>query len=76
MRITDRQIKRALSIILCLILLVSTVAFAVTANAEEAELTDTGADTYYLYGQATNSPDFGGMSSPTGTFSYDSSKGY
>lgn len=77
MRNSEKHIKRALALVLCLILLVSTVAFAVTANAEEAEtLADTGADTYYLYGQASNSPDFGSMSTPTGTFSYDSSQGY
>ncbi len=76
MRNTEKASKRALSLVLCLILLVSAVAMALTVNAAEAEeLADTSAETYYLWGENTNSPSFSG-STPTGTFTYDSSKGY
>lgn len=76
MRLSGKQTKRAVSILLCLALLVSTVAFALTVHAQEVEdLADTGADTYYLWGENSNSPNFN-ASSPTGTFTYDSSKGY
>lgn len=76
MRSTGKQTKRAVSLLLCLALLVSMLAFALTVRAEEVEeIADTGADTYYLWGEATNSPNFNG-STPSGTFTYDSSKGY
>lgn len=55
---------------------ISAVAFALSVQAEEAEdLAVTGADTYYLWGENSNSPNFN-ASSPTGTFTFDSSKGY
>ena len=45
MRLSAEQIKRALSAVLCLVLLLSSVAFALTVSAEEAdELAGTGAD--------------------------------
>lgn len=76
MRATGKQTKRAVSLILCLALLVSMLAFALTVRAEEVNgLTETGADTYYLWGENSNSPNFNGTT-PTGTFTYDSSKGY
>lgn len=75
MRLSGKQTKRAVSILLCLVLLVSAVAFALSVNAQEADIADTGADTYYLWGENSNSPNFN-ASSPTGTFTYDSSKGY
>lgn len=76
MRATGKQTKRAVSLILCLALLISMLAFALTVRAEEVnDLTDTGADTYYLWGENSNSPNFNGTT-PTGTFTYDSSKGY
>jgi len=76
MRLSEKQTKRALSLVLCLVLLISSVAFAISVQAEDVdEMVDTGADTYYLWGEATNSPNFSG-SSPTGTFTYSSSLGY
>ena len=77
MRLSGKQAKRMISLALCLAMLISVVALAVTVNAADTgELTDTGADTtYYLWGENTNSPNFNG-STPTGTFTYDSSKGY
>ena len=76
MRSTGKQTKRAVSLLLCLALLVTMLTFALTVRAEEAEeLADTGADTYYLWGESTNNPNFNG-STPSGTFTYDSSKGY
>lgn len=76
MRASGKQTKRAVSLILCLALLISMLAFALTVRAEEVnDLTETGADTYYLWGENSNSPNFNGTT-PTGTFTYDSSKGY
>lgn len=77
MRLSDKFIKRALSVVLCLILLVSTMAFAVVTGAAEVDedLAVTGAETYYLWGENSNSPNFS-SNTPTGTFTYDSSKGY
>lgn len=76
MRNTDKLTKRALSLVLCLVVLVSAVAMAVTVNAaDNAEVAETGAETYYLWGEHTNGPSFSGTT-PTGTFTYDSSKGY
>lgn len=76
MEYADKVTKRALSLLLCLILVVSTAAFALSVSAEETgELTEVGDTTYYFYGEASNSPNFT-ATSPTGTFSYDSAKGY
>ena len=76
MRLSGKQTKRAVSLLLCLALLVSMTAFVLSVRAEEVdELADTGADTYYLWGENSNSPNFN-ASTPTGTFTYDSSKGY
>ena len=76
MRVSGKQTKRAVALTLCLALLLSMLAFALTVRAEEVEdLADTSADTYYLWGEATNSPNFNGTT-PSGTFTYDSSKGY
>ncbi|MBQ9680501.1 MAG: starch-binding protein [Ruminococcus sp.] len=76
MRLSGKQTKRAVSLLLCLALLISMTAFALSVRAEEVDdLADTGADTYYLWGENSNSPDFN-ASTPTGTFTYDSSKGY
>ena len=76
MRLSGKQTKRAVALTLCLTLLVSMLAFALTVRAEEVEeIADTGADTYYLWGENSNSPNFSGTT-PTGTFTYDSSKGY
>ena len=77
MRLSDKFIRRALSVVLCLILLVSTTAFAVVTGAAEADagLAQTGANTYYLWGENSNSPNFN-SNTPTGAFTYDSAKGY
>ena len=75
MRLSAKRTKRALSLVLCLVLLVSSVAFAISASAKDVETAaDTGADTYYLWGESTNSPNFS-SSSPSGTFQYSSSLG-
>ena len=71
-----KQTKRAISLLLCLTLLVSMLALAVSVRAAETgDIAATGADTYYLWGENSNSPNFSGTT-PTGTFTYDSSKGY
>lgn len=63
-----------------LLVLSMLVSMAVCAMAMDAEGEDTpaelGATMYYLYGVNSNDPDFGAMSAPTGTFSYDSARGY
>ena len=67
MRLSGKQAKQALSIALCLVLLVTTVAFVLTVHAQETDnLAATGDTTYYLWGESTNSPNFNG-STPTGT---------
>lgn len=76
MRVSGKKTKRAVSLLLCLALLVAMMAFALTVRAEEAEdIAETGDTTYYLWGENSNSPNFN-ASSPTGTFTYDSAKGY
>ena len=75
MRSSGSRTKRFISLALCLAMLISAVAFALTVHAEDADIADTGADTYYLWGESSNSPNFN-ASAPTGTFTYDSSKGY
>ena len=77
MRLFFDSSKAAVALLLTLALLVSAVAFAVTAGAARADdIADEGAGTYYLWGLNTNDPDFGAMTSPTGVFSYDSGIGY
>ena len=76
MGMKGKQTKRAISLLLCLTLLVSMLALAVSVRAAETgDIAATGADTYYLWGENSNSPNFSGTT-PTGTFTYDSSKGY
>ena len=76
MGMKGKQTKRAVSLLLCLTLLVSMLALAVSVRAADVDSSAaTGADTYYLWGENSNSPNFGGTT-PTGTFTYDSSKGY
>ena len=71
-----KQTKRGISLLLCLTLLVSMLALAVSVSAAEiGSIAATGAETYYLWGENSNSPNFSGTT-PTGTFTYDSSKGY
>ncbi len=75
MRASGKLTRRAVAVTLCLALLVSMLAFTMAVNAAETDVADTSADTYYLWGENTNSPNFNGTT-PTGTFTYDSSKGY
>lgn len=76
MGMKGKQTKRAVSLLLCLTLLVSMLALAVSVRAADVDSSAaTGADTYYLWGENSNSPNFSGTT-PTGTFTYDSSKGY
>ena len=63
--------------VLVLAILMSVVACTIVVRAEATEdVAQTGADNYYLWGLNTNDPDFGAMSAPTGSFSYDGTKGY
>ena len=76
MGMKGKQTKRGISLLLCLTLLVSMLALAVSVSAAETRnIVATGAETYYLWGENSNSPNFSGTT-PTGTFTYDSSKGY
>ena len=75
MRSSGSRTKRFISLALCLAMLISAVAFALSVHAEDTDIADTGADTYYLWGESSNSPNFS-TNTPTGTFTYDSSKGY
>ena len=76
MGMKGKQTKRGISLLLCLTLLVSMLALAVSVSAAETgSIAATGAETYYLWGENSNSPNFSGTT-PTGTFTYDSSKGY
>lgn len=77
MRITLKSRKTLLSLLLVAAILVSVIASTLVVRAEDTtELAQTGADNYYFWGQNSNSPDFGSMHSPTGSFSYDGTKGY
>ena len=77
MRKPDNKRRRAVCLLLVLILFLSAATCAVSASAEELEgVAPVGATTYYLYGLNTNDPDFGSMKSPTGAFTYDSTLGY
>lgn len=76
LRLSKIRTKRVVSLLLCLALLISTLAFTLTVRAAEADdKTDTGAPVYYLWGEKTNGPKFNSKT-PTGKFSYDSTKGY
>ncbi len=69
--------KALLSLTLVLAILLSVVACTLVVRAENNDrLTAQGADNYYIWGLNTNDPDFGAMSTPTGSFSYDGNKGY
>lgn len=69
--------KAVISVLLALALLISAVACAGVVSAKETGgIAAQGAENYYLWGQNTNDPDFGKMSSPTGSFAYDGNKGY
>ena len=76
MRITLKSRKTLLSLLLVAAILVSVIASTLVVRAEDTTLAQTGADNYYFWGQNSNSPDFGSMHSPTGSFSYDGTKGY
>ena len=77
MKLIRKSEKGVISVLLALALLISAVACAGVVSAEETgSLAPQGAENYYLWGQNTNDPDFGKMSSPTGSFSYDGTKGY
>ena len=69
--------RRIIAALLVLLMLLSAITCAVVVNAEEVdELAAGGAENYYLWGLNTNDPDFGSMNTPTGSFSYDGTKGY
>lgn len=69
--------KGVISVLLVVCLLISVIACTSVANAaENGKLSGTAANNYYLWGLNTNDPDFGGMTAPTGSFSYDGVKGY
>ncbi len=77
MRILKKSEKGLLSLVLVAAILMSVIACTLVVRAEKVdELAAQGADNYYLWGLNTNDPDFGAMSSPTGSFSYDGTKGY
>ena len=77
MRLIRKSEKRVISVLLILALVITAVAcnFAVGAQVKP-QLSDTAAENYYLWGLNTNDPNFGSMSAPTGSFSYDGTKGY
>ena len=76
-RISKKSEKTVLSIVLVAAMLISMIACTIVVRAEATEdIADTGADNYYLWGLNTNDPDFGSLHSPTGSFSYDGTKGY
>lgn len=76
-RIMKKSEKGLLSLVLVAAILLSIVACTIVVRAEQVDdLTAQGADNYYLWGLNTNDPDFGAMTSPTGSFSYDGTKGY
>lgn len=76
MRLLKKSEKGLLSLALVAALLISMLACTLVVNAETTELAETGEENYYLWGLNTNDPDFGAMSAPTGSFSYDGTKGY
>lgn len=73
--------KHSLKCVVCVVLTFAIIFSMVLCttlqySAADSDLSQTGADTYYFYGINNNGPNFPSMSSPTGTFTYDSSKGY
>ena len=77
MNFSKKTVRILLSSLIVVSMLASMLVCALVTGATEVDrLSDVGADTYYIYGLATNDPNFGGMSGPTGTFTYDSSQGY
>ncbi len=77
MRVSKKSQRTLLSFVLIAALMVSVIACTLVVHAQPStELASTGADNYYLWGINSNDPDFGAMHSPTGSFSYDGTKGY
>lgn len=73
----SKHARHITAILLTLCLLVSALLCTFAVHAEETdELSSSAAGTYYFYGLNTNDPDFGSMSSPTGTMTYSASLGY
>lgn len=71
------SLKCGVCVILTLAMLICMV-LCTTAQfgAWSADMAVTSADTYYLWGVNNNDAKFSTLSSPTGTFTYDNSKGY
>lgn len=77
MRFVRKSRKGILSLLLVAVLMLSVIACVSVVSAQETDrLADEAAGNYYLWGLNTNDPDFGSMSSPTGSFAYDGSLGY
>ena len=77
MRVTFVTLKRSIAALMILAMLVVAVSGALAVSAQEADRPAAqGAENYYLWGVNSNDPDFGAMTSPTGAFSYDGTKGY
>ena len=77
LRFIRKSEKGMISLLLILTLVISAIACASVVNAaENRTLSGVAAGNYYLWGLNTNDPDFGSMSAPTGSFSYDGTKGY
>lgn len=77
MVISKHLSKRIVCVLLVLTLVVGMAMFSTMQfTAADAELAETSADSYYLWAQNTNGPNFSSMSTPTGQFTYDSSLGY
>lgn len=77
MRLFKKSEKAVLSLVLVIAILMSVIACTIVTQAEVVDdLSDQSADNYYLWGQNSNDPDFGSMTAPTGSFSYDGTKGY
>ena len=77
MRYVRKSKKGIIALLLVLVMTVSVIAYAAVADAAVTKsAAATGAENYYLWGLNTNDPDFGAMSAPTGSFSYDGTKGY
>jgi len=69
--------RRIIAAVMILAMLIVTVSGALAVSAQEADrLVPQGAGNYYLWGINSKDPDFGAMTSPTGSFSYDGTKGY
>lgn len=77
MRTKSHSLKCVLCIVLTLVMVVSMAVYTTMQfSAASGKFAATSADTYYLWGQNTNGPNFSSMSGPTGTFKYDSTLGY